>query len=304
MLRLLFRGPFAFVVYPDHMLALAPFLDTYRYTYESTTSNWRGSLDPGYHRLGGLPASRCMPGLDESRNIIIDARRFGIRAVDPKQASYCAIQLPFPEQVVPQELSSVSNVFSGPLGRELNARITQIPSAQALFYRLDEEESLTLSMPGLGHVWTASSLNLDIIAEPRSLPGPQHAVEPFQALVGLFPGLQLALKAKELTKIKLCIDAPSINRHRYEAFCQGKRLQAGMQLPALPGLPPGGGLIDQEHGNSVSDRVNPLASRAAQRAIIRRKRQGLPALRDRTCQNVEYFFQDHDVLILIPRAKN
>src|SRR5690242_2618805 len=95
-LRVSFHGPFAFVVYPDHLVAMTPAIKDHIYTTGQKRAHMLGR---GEYRLSGGIYRNGHVQIDSAKAIIVSARQFGIGTVDRMKQRYCAFLLPIPEQI-------------------------------------------------------------------------------------------------------------------------------------------------------------------------------------------------------------
>jgi hypothetical protein len=118
----------------------------------------------------------------------------GIKDID-LAGSFCQIKLPFPEQFI--SLRHVQASFTGKSFTAANApSASNFPLLQVLKYKMSDPQSCKFE--GLEEPWKpdphASRQQLHIFAEPPDLVPSDHAARAFDALVQIFPGVDLTLK--------------------------------------------------------------------------------------------------------------
>ncbi len=185
------HGLFAFVFRDDHILLLTPRIQEHKYL----AGTWRSEKEMkkgGSYSLVGASKS----GYSNPRPVIgkDNLHLSGIKNIDTG-SSYCQIKLPFPKQFI--SLRHVAASFSGKSFTAANAAsASTFPLLQVLKYEMPDPQNCTFE--GLDEPWKpdphALSQQLHIFAEPPDLVPSDHATRAFDALVQIFPGVDLRLK--------------------------------------------------------------------------------------------------------------
>ncbi len=185
------HGLFAFVFQEDHILLLTPRIDEHKFLAGTWRSEKTMKKDGAYSLLGATKAEYSNPRPVIGKD---NLHLSGIKDMD-LASSYCKIKLPFPEQFL--SLRHVQASFTGKSFTTANApSASSFPLLQVLKYKMPDPKNCKFE--GLDEPWKpdphASSQQLHIFAEPQDLVPSDHASRAFDALVQIFPGVDLTLK--------------------------------------------------------------------------------------------------------------
>jgi hypothetical protein len=108
--------------------------------------------------------------------------------------SYCQVKLPYPTQFI--SLRYVKASFEGEVNTSNASQISEVPLLQVLQYDVFDPANLHLDQfPGWEPSRGASIQQLHFFAEPKDIVPDDHALSAFRALVDMFGGVNLRLKA-------------------------------------------------------------------------------------------------------------
>jgi len=193
-LYLCFHGLFAFVFREDHILILTPRIDEHKFL----AGAWRNekglkkgasySLLPGTNKSGH---ANPRPVVSKDNLHLSDLKNIDAGS------SYCQIKVPFPKEFI--SLRHVQATFTGKSFTAANApSASSFPLLQILKYEMPDTKNCKFD--GFEESWKpnphASSQQLHIFAEPPDIVPDDHAARAFDALVQIFPGVDLTLKSK------------------------------------------------------------------------------------------------------------
>ncbi len=185
------HGLFAFVLRQDHILLLTPRIDEHKYL----AGTWRSEKD--MKKGGSYSLLGSSKGEYSNRRPVISKDNLhlsGIKDID-LASSFCQIKLPFPEQFI--SLRHVQASFTGKSFAAANApSASTFPLLQVLKYEMPDPQNCRFE--GLDQPWKpdphAAIQQMHIFAEPPDLVPGDHASRAFDALVQIFPGVELTLK--------------------------------------------------------------------------------------------------------------
>ena len=201
-LNILFHGPFALVIFDDHIEAWTPEQDDHEYRFWGLNPAQVPTLPNGSHSLLGLKRENNMPPLDPSTSILVDLNL--IKTVGQKGHSHCMVSLPFPKSLVAVCVSQqTKNIFKGRDSDGPN-KVPWIPFTQALTYAIDDVNKLKIdnvsgwqAESNPGHLETAN-LHFEVLPKDPDIDG-KHARKAFANEVSLLEGLQLELDPTGVT---------------------------------------------------------------------------------------------------------
>lgn len=188
-LCLWFHGLFAFVIMDDYIAVLTPKVKEHEYL----AGLWKQEqkLRAGeWYRLSGVSD----PARPNKLPVMTKQLLFpGMKSVNMAE-SFCLIRLPFPTQMIPVRFAPAT--FSGKSAPPTRGpESSTFPTVQIMRYRVVDYSNLRLE-PFKGWVTQKrppSIINFHIFAEPNWLVLPEHAMEAFEGMIRLFPGLDLKL---------------------------------------------------------------------------------------------------------------
>jgi hypothetical protein len=106
--NLVFHGTWIYLIYHDHIQALAPRIESSFSHPVSHVAGMGGSngiedvLPPGAYGLNGVEAAPDLPPPDSWQSIIVDADKAGIKKINTSLTNlYYSVRLPFPETMTP-----------------------------------------------------------------------------------------------------------------------------------------------------------------------------------------------------------
>jgi hypothetical protein len=211
-LNVLFHGPFAFVLYPDHIRVLTPSEGDHDYKAGNykPVGDWTllKTFSAGTYSISGIKGNidasgnAVMPNNrpDSATNVILPADHHDVKvtAIDPGRKHYATIILPFPRAYESLCLDEVAMpIFKGGAATLAN-NPKMLPRTQALTYEVSHLQGLQiLGLPA----WKATAspsvpnvANLHFVVLPKDLDGQDiHAKKAFGNEVKLFSGLNLNL---------------------------------------------------------------------------------------------------------------
>lgn len=188
-LYLWFHGLFAFVLMRDHISVLTPKVKDHEFLAGLWMKEQKLREGEWYRLSGVTDAARPdpMPAMKKEQILYLS----GAKAVN-MAASYFLMRLPFPKQMIPLRFARAQ--FSGDHAPRLNTSST-FPTVQLMRYRVVDYSNLRLEP---FKAWVTqkrppSIINFHIFAEPDYMVHPEHAMDAFEGMIKLFPGIDLKL---------------------------------------------------------------------------------------------------------------
>jgi hypothetical protein len=199
-LNLIVHGLCAFVEQDHHIDVIFPHM--HEHTYAAGTWRQEYMLDPGeIYRLLGVTHAAKLP--DECGECVISQRNSGISAIDPNGIGFCTLRVPLPKAMNPvRSMNKIEEAsidfFVGEAVDQNKLHPTKVPIIYGLQYEIQNRLELALS-----DFWTPNEselkqnfINLHVWAEPACNVESDHVSEGFRDLVGMLPGLDLAIHPK------------------------------------------------------------------------------------------------------------
>ena len=204
-LCLWFHGLFAFVMRKDHIVVLTPKVKDHAFL----AGLWRQEQklqDGEWYRLSGVsePARpNPRPVLDKARQLFVSGAN-GINMAE----SYFLMRLPFPKQMIPLRYAEAT--FSGKAAPKQTISPT-FPTVQLMRYRVVDYSNLRLEpfKPWVKQKRPPPIIHFHIFAEPTFLVHPEHAMEAFEGMLRMFPGIDLKLNQTSARCLPLDTNLPA-----------------------------------------------------------------------------------------------
>ena len=189
-LCLWFHGLFAFVMKKDYIAVLTPKVQDHEYL----AGLWKQEQklrDGEWYRLSGVsdPARpNPRPAMAKERMLYLPRAKAAVNMAD----SHCLIRLPFPTQMIPLRYAKAT--FRGDLAPKASVSPT-FPTVLILRYRVVDYRNLRLEpfKAWVSQKRPPSMIHFHIFAEPNFMVHPEHAMEAFEGMMELFPGIDLKL---------------------------------------------------------------------------------------------------------------
>lgn len=193
-----FEGPFAYLVYDDHIDVITPSIDEHDYCYKVNdveVLGFPGDYDP---TLLLLPGTATVPS-DISKSVILDKGKSEIKQPDLTNR-YWKIKMKKPSDIVPEgdPFSPVKNVFIGKMGDYVNSTVKTIYPGYKFVYAIDASAPSATAFRATREATlkkgskATNEFPITYCVRPR-VSGFQHAVKAFDMLVAMLPNLDLHL---------------------------------------------------------------------------------------------------------------
>lgn len=196
-LNVVFHGMFAFVVFPDHIEAIAPDISDHVYKAGAWAHEMRLGQGVSYS-LSGVSTDAPPVALDPASQVVLS----GVSKINTSSSTvFCVLNLPMPDKIVGLRRAKPAPgrpVFAGKAAGTIRA--TSFPLLETFVYRISDMQKL-----GLGHAFewqpeitSQGTVNLHIWAEPEVNMDPEeqaaHPSNAFNRLMALFPGIDLRIE--------------------------------------------------------------------------------------------------------------
>jgi len=156
--NLVLHGTWIYLIYQDHIQALAPKIESNSANPVAHVAGMGGSggiqdvLPPGKYELSAVEAAPDLSPPDSWQSVVLDSKEAGITKIDLTNLYY-SIKLPFPEAMAPVGQTRIrlkkgtGKLFRTThhyLDKSFNRLGQRFPSVQVLTYRLTPKNKATL----------------------------------------------------------------------------------------------------------------------------------------------------------------